>query len=72
MNESGSFFSSLRVKISLYILLGALVLSGVIIWVTSHYLNQTLTDSLVSQGRIVANSIAELAAEKLIEEDVVG
>ena len=72
MNDSGGLFSSLRFKITLYILLGAIVLSGVIIWVTSHYLNQTLTDSLISQGRIVANSIAELAAEKLIEEDVVG
>jgi HAMP domain-containing protein len=72
MNDSHGFFSSLRVKISIYILVGAVILSGVIIGVTSHYLNQTLTDSLISQGRIVANSIAELAAEKLIEEDVVG
>lgn len=72
MAASRSLFTNLRVKITIYILIGAVVFSGVIIFVTSHFLRQTLTDSLVNQGRIVASSIAELAAEKLIEEDQVG
>lgn len=72
MAESKSFFNNLRVKIAIYILIGALVFSGVIIFVTSYYLNRTLTDSLIKQGRIVGSSIAELAAERLIENDEVG
>lgn len=72
MAASRSLLTNLRVKITIYILIGAVVFSGVIILVTSHFLRQTLTDSLVNQGRIVASSIAELAAEKLIEEDQVG
>ena len=72
MSASRNLLTNLRVKITIYILIGAVVFSGVIILVTSHFLRQTLTDSLVNQGRIVASSIAELAAEKLIEEDQVG
>ncbi|MCB0289280.1 MAG: HAMP domain-containing protein [Calditrichaeota bacterium] len=72
MAASRNLLTNLRVKITIYILIGAVVFSGVIILVTSHFLRQTLTDSLVNQGRIVASSIAELAAEKLIEEDQVG
>lgn len=72
MSESSGIFSGLRVKITLYILIGALVLSALIISVTSYYLNTTLTGSLISQGRIIASSISELAAERLIEQDVIG
>ena len=72
MAASRNLLTNLRVKITIYILIGAVVFSGVIILVTSHFLRQTLTDSLVNQGRIVASSIAELAAEKLIEDDQVG
>ncbi|MGH1363033.1 MAG: HAMP domain-containing protein [Calditrichia bacterium] len=72
MAESTGLFNNLRFKITLYILIGAIVFSGVIIAVTSSFLGDTLQKSLEEQGRIIAGSIAELAAEKLIEEDVVG
>ncbi|HQU71010.1 MAG: HAMP domain-containing protein [Calditrichaeota bacterium] len=63
---------NLRVKIAIYILIGAILFSGLVIFVASFYLNRTLTDSLIMQGRIIAGSISELAAERLIEEDAVG
>ena len=72
MAESKGVFSNLRLKISLYILIGAVIFSTVIIVVTSHYLNETLSESLIKQGQIIGKSISELAAEKLIEEDAVG
>ncbi|NIU00656.1 MAG: HAMP domain-containing protein [Nitrosopumilaceae archaeon] len=40
--------------------------------VISYYLNRTLTNSMLIQGEIIAKSIAELAAEKIVEEDVIG
>lgn len=72
MANSNSMLNNLRVKISLYILIGAVVFSGVIIFVTSHFLQKILTESLVKQGQIVASSIAELAAEKMIDNDKIG
>ncbi len=70
--ENQSIWSSLRFKIALYILVGAVVFSTVVILVTSYHLKRTLTDSLVTQGKIVAASIGELSAERIIEEDQVG
>ncbi|RMI02429.1 MAG: hypothetical protein D6681_10450, partial [Calditrichaeota bacterium] len=67
MAGSTAQYGSLRIKIAVYILIGALIFSGVIFFVLSYYLNKTLTESMENQGRIVASSIAELAAEKLIE-----
>lgn len=63
---------NLRVRIAIYILIGAVLFSGLVIFVASFYLNRTLTDSLIMQGRIIASSISELSAERLIEEDAVG
>ena len=72
MVEQRSLFNNLRVKISIYILIGAVVFSCVIIFVTSQFLRKTLTESLLTQGQIVAGSISELAAVKLIEDDMIG
>lgn len=63
---------NLRAKITVYMLIGAVAFSGVVILVTSYYLNQTLTRSLITQGQIMAASMGELSAERLIEEDAVG
>ncbi len=65
------FFSSLRWKITLLILFGAIVFSVITLFITYRYVNNLLTDSLIEQGRIVAGNLAEIAAEKLIEEDIV-
>ncbi len=72
MAAGKGIFSNLRLKISIYILIGAVIFSGVVIFVMSHYLNETLSESLIKQGQIIGKSISELAAEKLIEEDAVG
>ncbi len=70
--ESLGFLSSLRVKISLYILLGAIIFSSVILYFIYKNLHETLTISVQEQGRIMAESIEEQAAEPLIENDAVG
>ena len=72
MTEERSFFSNLRTKIAIYILVGAVIFSSVIIFVTSYYLDKTLTESLINEGRIVGTSIAELTAVGIIEEDRIG
>lgn len=64
-------YGSLRRKISIYILFATLIFSVVILFITYRYVNEMLTDSLIEQGRIVALNISEIAAEKLIEEDMV-
>ncbi len=65
-------YFSLRLRIAVFILAGTLIFSALILFLTYQYINKTLTDSLIAQGRIVAANIAELAAEKLIEDDIVG
>jgi len=70
--ESPGFFSSLRVKISLYILLGAIIFSSVILYFIYRNLHETLAISVQEQGRIMAESIEEQSAEPLIENDAVG
>ena len=55
----------------LYILIGTIVFTGIILFVTYRYVNQTLTDSLIEQGKIVATNLEEVAAERLIEEDII-
>ncbi|GEM_PF-2956648 len=72
MTEGSIKFSNLRTQITLYILIGAVIFSGVIILVTSYYLDKTLTESLINEGRIVGSSIAELAAVGIINEDKTG
>lgn len=74
MAEKRSIFMSLRFKITIYILIGALVFSGIVIAVTSISLNKTLATSYVSQSKIIANSIGKLMAAEMIggEEDMMG
>jgi two-component system phosphate regulon sensor histidine kinase PhoR len=62
---------SLRIRIAIFIFIGTLLFSSLILYLTYRYVNETLTDSLIEQGRIVAANIAELAAEKIILEDLV-
>jgi methyl-accepting chemotaxis protein len=62
---------SLRLRIAIFILLGTFIFSSLILYITYRYIDETLTESLIDQGRIVAANIAELAAEKLIEDDMV-
>lgn len=62
---------NLRVKIALFIIVSAIFFSGILIMVISTYLNRTLTESLIEQGKIVGTNISEMAAEKLIEDDMV-
>ncbi|MEJ2051599.1 MAG: HAMP domain-containing protein [Calditrichota bacterium] len=64
-------FLSLRIRIVFILLLGALVFSSITLFLTYTYINKTLTESLIEQGSIVAANIAEIAAEKLIEDDLV-
>lgn len=64
-------YHSLRWQITLLILVGAIVFSSVILLVTYRYVDKILTDSVIEEGRIVAENVAELAAEKLIEDDIV-
>jgi len=65
-------FLSLRWKIAWLIILATIIFSSITLYITYRYVNRTLTESLVEQGEIVASNISELAAEKLIEEDIVG
>ena len=62
---------SLRIKIAIFIFIGTVLFSSLILYLTYRYVNETLTESLIDQGRIVAANIAELAAEKIIIEDMV-
>jgi HAMP domain-containing protein len=64
-------FLSLRIRIVFILLLGAIVFSSITLFLTYTYINKTLTESLIEQGSIVAANIAEIAAEKLIEDDLV-
>jgi HAMP domain-containing protein len=66
-----SKFLSLRIRIVLFLLLGTIVFTSITLFLTYNYINKTLTESLIEQGSIVAANIAEIAAEKLIEEDLV-
>ena len=64
-------FLSLRIRIVFILLLGAIVFSSITLFLTYTYINKALTESLIEQGSIVAANIAEIAAEKLIEDDLV-
>lgn len=66
-----SRLQSLRVKITIFVVAGIVIFSGVMITAIYYYLGKTLTQSLVEQGRIVGLNLAELAAEKLVVEDIV-
>ncbi len=65
-------FFSLRWKIALLIIFATVIFSSITLYIAYRYVNRTMTNALVEQGKIVASNIAELAAEKLIEDDVVG
>ncbi len=69
--ENKKKYYSLRWQITLYILIGTFLFSTISLVITYRYVNRLLTESLIEQGRIVAENIAEMAAEKLIENDVV-
>ncbi len=71
MADDFSKFQSLRVRITIFVVIGAVIFSGIIIAAIYYYLGKTLTDALIEQGRIVGMNISELAAEKLIVEDIV-
>ncbi len=62
---------SLRWKIILIVVVGTLFFSAVTLIVTASYLNRMLTSSLIEQGKIIGFNVSELAAEKLIEDDIV-
>lgn len=64
-------YFSLRLRIAVFILIGTMIFSAIILYITYRYINETLTKSLIEQGHIVAANISELAAEKIIEEDMV-
>lgn len=64
-------FQSLRVKMIVFIVLGTIIFSAVMIAFIYHYLSKTLTSALIEQGRIVGVNISELAAEKLIVDDLI-
>jgi HAMP domain-containing protein len=64
-------YFSLRLRIAIFILIGTLIFGTLILYLTYQYVNKTLTESLIEQGHIVAANIAEVAAEKIIEEDLV-
>lgn len=66
-----SKFLSLRIRIVLFLLFGTVIFSSITLFLTYNYVNKTLTESLIEQGNIVAANLAEVAAEKLIEEDLV-
>lgn len=66
-----SRFRSLRVKITIFVVAGTVIFSSMMIAAIYYYLGKTLTQSLIEQGRIVGMNLAELAAEKLVVEDIV-
>jgi len=64
-------FQSLRVKITTFVVAGTVIFSAIMITAIYYYLSKTLTQSLIEQGRMVGMNLAELAAEKLVIDDVV-
>ncbi len=65
-------FFSLRWQIALIILLGTFVFSVLTLFITYRYISDLLTRSLLEEGEIIAQSLSDHAAEKLIEDDIVG
>ncbi len=61
----------LRGKIIIAIVFGTLLTGGILVGITFYYLNRVLSDSLIQQGYLVGNSLAEATAEKIIEKDVI-
>ena len=61
----------LRAKIILAIVVGTMLIGSVLVGITFFYLNRVLSDSLIQQGYLVGNSLAEATAEKIIEKDVI-
>lgn len=64
-------FQSLRIKITMFVVLGTIIFSIIMISVIYFYLSKALTNALIEQGRIVGANISETAAEKLIVDDLV-
>ena len=65
-----NWFKSLRAQIIMYMVIGAVIFSGIIIAAINYYMGRTLNEALIEQGRIVGMNISEIAAEKLIVEDI--
>ncbi len=61
----------LRSKIIIAIVFGTMVIGSVLVGITFYYLNRVLSSSLIQQGYLVGNSLAEATAEKIIEKDVI-
>ncbi len=64
-------FLSLRWKIVIILLTGMVLFCTVTLIVTRIYLNHLFTQSLIEQGEMLGRTIGEVAAEKLIEDDIV-
>ncbi len=71
-NIHGRKHGSLRFKLSIFIVVGAFLMSSIFIFIVIHFLNRVLSQALVEQGKIMGMNISELAAEKLVEDDLVG
>ncbi len=61
----------LRAKIIIAIVMGTAIIGSVLVGITFFYLNRVLSESLIQQGYLVGNSLAEATAEKIIEKDVI-
>ena len=62
---------SIKWQVTLIIFLIFTTISLLSLYFTYRYMNKILVDSLLNEGRIAALNIAELAAEKLIEDDII-
>ncbi|GAB4369436.1 MAG: hypothetical protein Kow0042_11170 [Calditrichia bacterium] len=62
---------SLRWQIMLWVLFGAITFSALTLYITYRYVNKSLTETLIEEGKIIGANVGELAAEKIIEDDVV-
>ncbi|RMG61337.1 MAG: HAMP domain-containing protein [Calditrichaeota bacterium] len=63
------FYRRIRVQLMLYMLLVTLVFGAVVLLVVFRTVRSSLLTSLLDQGKIIGANVAELAAEKLIEND---
>ena len=64
-------FLSLRWKIIIILLMGTVLFGAVTLIITRIYLTRLFTQSLIEQGEMLGRTIGEVAAEKLIEDDIV-
>ncbi len=63
------FYRRIRVQLILYMGFMTLVFGTVVLVVVFRTVRASLTTTLIDQGKIIGSNVAELAAEKLIEDD---